>query len=98
MILYFQRVADGAIITRELGEAAGVTARLSPPAGTVPLEPGDALAELGRLAAERDRRRTAEAAGYAQTRADAFAELVALGLSPAAAGALSGHRPVEGGT
>lgn len=91
MIVYFRRRTDGAIITRELAEAAGVAVRLSPPANAEQIEPAEALAELDRLDAERLARRRADADRHAQARAGAYAELLALGLSPAAATALSGH-------
>lgn len=94
MILYFRRERDGAIITRELAEAAGVRMRVSPPAGAVPIDPDVALAELAELEARRTARREAERAVYAESRRGAFEELLALGLSPAAASAISGHRRV----
>lgn len=96
MILYFRRLADGAIITRELDQAAGARARVSPPAGAELVEAEVALAALAELAAERDRRRADDAAGYAETRRAVHEELLGLGLSTAAAAALSGHRgPIE---
>lgn len=96
MIIYFRR-PDGAIITRELAEAAGVKMRVSPPAGAELLDPEIALAELERLAQERQAKRDASAAAYAQTRRAVYEELLALGgVSPAVASALSGHRPAEG--
>lgn len=93
MILHFRRLADGAIITRELGEAAGARARLSAPAGAELLAPDVAGVELDRLAADRRGRRAADAAAFAEARRGAYGELLALGLSAQAASALSGHRP-----
>lgn len=91
MIIYFRRRTDGAIITRELAEAAGVRMRVSPPADAEPIEAEVALAALAALEVERTARREADRARYAECRRGAFEELLGLGLSPAAASALSGH-------
>jgi hypothetical protein len=95
MILYF-RHGDGRISTRELSEAAGVRLRLSPPAGATLIDEHVALAELAEHERIRRTKREVTNEQAAERRLGVYAELLELGLSPASAGLLSGHRPAEG--
>lgn len=90
MILYF-RHDDGRISTRELGEAAGVRLRLSPPAGATLIEEHTALAALAEHEQIRRAKREATNEQAAERRLGVYGELLELGLSPASAALLSGH-------
>jgi hypothetical protein len=90
MIIYF-RHDDGRISTRELGEpAGGVHLAVAPPAGATLIEEQEGRAELERLEMVRQSRREERRAELLAGRRGVYDELVALGVSPTAAGLLAG--------
>ena len=90
---YFRRLDDGAILTRTLTQAEGISVRIPPPAGAVRIEQAEALTEIDRHRELRDQRIAADRARRIEQRDQAARRLIELGLDEATAAFLTGAAP-----